>query len=246
MDTIKIQGKKTKIIAHRGVSGLERENTYPAFVAAGNRSYYGIETDIQVIGDGSFIAIHDDTTERVSLGTSNINVLQGTIDDVKDIVLPDLDGSIERRDIKIPSLSDYVQICKKYEKKCILEVKNIFTVEDIKRLVEEIKALDYLENVIFISIEYENCVNLRALLPEAEIQYLARQKMDEEELQKITSIGVDAGIDIDYENPERNKERIDMLHAHGVKVNVCICDNVELARELIDLGADFLTTNILE
>lgn len=246
MDTIKIQGKKTKMIAHRGVSSLERENTNPAFVAAGNRSYYGIETDIQVIKDGSFVAMHDDTIKRVSLGACDVNVLQSLIDDLKDIVLPDLDGSFDRADIRIPTLADYVNICKKYEKKCILEVKNIFTPKDIKRMVEEIDEIGYLENVIFISVEYENCVNLRALLPNAQIQYLAGKKMDEEVLQKLTSIGIDAGIDIDYDHPERNKERIDMLHAHGIKVNVCVCDDEKLARELIDLGADYLTTNILE
>ena len=246
MDTTKIEGKKAKMIAHRGVSGLERENTYPAFVAAGNRSYYGIETDIQVIRDGSFIAMHDDTTERVSLGACNINVSQSTIDIIQAIVLPDLDGTTGRQDIRIPSLADYVKICKKYDKKCILEVKNIFTVEDIARMVEEIKMIDYLENVIFISNEYENCVNLRSLLPDAQIQYLMGQQMNDEVLRMLTSIRIDAGIDIDYTNPARNKERIDMLHAHGIKVNVCTCDNAELARELIDAGADFITTNILE
>ena len=38
MDTVKIDAKSTKMIAHRGVSGIERENTAAAFVAAGNRS----------------------------------------------------------------------------------------------------------------------------------------------------------------------------------------------------------------
>ena len=36
MDTIKIPDHgKTKIVAHRGLSGIERENTCSAFVAAG-------------------------------------------------------------------------------------------------------------------------------------------------------------------------------------------------------------------
>ena len=39
MDTIKINSNGVKIIAHRGLSGIEKENTCPAFVAAGNRSY---------------------------------------------------------------------------------------------------------------------------------------------------------------------------------------------------------------
>ena len=56
------------MIAHRGLSGLERENTYHAFIAAGNRSYFGIETDIHKTADGEFVVIHDETTERVSGG----------------------------------------------------------------------------------------------------------------------------------------------------------------------------------
>ena len=43
-NTVKVDIKNAKMVAHRGVSGLERENTNAAFVAAGQRSYYGIET----------------------------------------------------------------------------------------------------------------------------------------------------------------------------------------------------------
>ena len=42
MNTIKFDNKTTRMTAHRGLSGLERENTASAFVAAGNRNYYGI------------------------------------------------------------------------------------------------------------------------------------------------------------------------------------------------------------
>ena len=61
MHTIPIADKgQTKLIAHRGVSGLECENTAAAFVAAGNRSYFGIETDIWRTADGQFLCNHDD------------------------------------------------------------------------------------------------------------------------------------------------------------------------------------------
>ena len=66
MDTIKIHKGNVKLIAHRGVSGLELENTCAAFVAAGNRSYFGIETDVHVTADGKFIIIHDSNTQRVA------------------------------------------------------------------------------------------------------------------------------------------------------------------------------------
>ena len=54
MDTIKINKKNVLMIAHRGVSGLETENTKEAFIIAGNKSYYGIETDVHVTLDGKF------------------------------------------------------------------------------------------------------------------------------------------------------------------------------------------------
>ena len=58
MDTIKINKGNAQIVAHRGLSGLERENTASAFVAAGNRSYFGIETDVRPTADGHFVLLH--------------------------------------------------------------------------------------------------------------------------------------------------------------------------------------------
>ena len=51
-NTEKVNLANVQMIAHRGVSGLERENTNAAFIAAGNRSYYGIETDVHRTKDG--------------------------------------------------------------------------------------------------------------------------------------------------------------------------------------------------
>ena len=66
MKTIQIKDKKnTRMIAHRGLSGIERENSVSAFVAAGNRDYYGIECDVHVTKDGKYVIYHDDTTGRL-------------------------------------------------------------------------------------------------------------------------------------------------------------------------------------
>ncbi len=80
--TIQLHQTKTKMIAHRGVSGLECENTCAAFVAAGNRSYWGIETDVHVTADGKFAIIHDDETGRVSPG--NLSVEQSSMEQLKE------------------------------------------------------------------------------------------------------------------------------------------------------------------
>ena len=66
MNTVRIDAKNCLMIAHRGVSGLERENTCPAFIAAGVKTYYGIETDVHVTKDGKFLICHDDSILRVT------------------------------------------------------------------------------------------------------------------------------------------------------------------------------------
>ena len=102
MDTIKLQKNGVKMIAHRGLSGIERENTCPAFVAAGNRSYFGIETDVHVTRDGKFVIIHDETITRVSLGESNLNVEECTFDEIKDVELPTLTVADLEETLKSP------------------------------------------------------------------------------------------------------------------------------------------------
>ena len=66
MNTIRFNRGNVKLVAHRGLSGIETENTCAAFIAAGNRDYFGIETDARITADGKFILMHDDTTARVS------------------------------------------------------------------------------------------------------------------------------------------------------------------------------------
>ena len=88
MNTIKFDKGNVQVVAHRGLSGLEPENSIPAFVAAGNRSYFGIETDIHVTKDGKFIVIHDETTTRVAGDT--IYVEECTYDFVRKVVLDNI------------------------------------------------------------------------------------------------------------------------------------------------------------
>jgi len=243
MNTVKINSGEVKMIAHRGLSGIERENTCPAFVAAGNRSYFGIETDVHVTRDGKFVIIHDETTERVSLGEYNINVEENDYAQLEEIVLPDLDGTIDRKDIRIPLLKEYIKVCKKYEKICVLEIKNHFEEKHIEKLIEEIEEMEYIDNVIFISFDFENCVNVRKNLPHNTVQWLIGGK---EITNDVIANLLKYNLDLDIQYKQLTEENVALLHSKGIKVNCWTCDNKDDAEKLVSYGVDFITTNILE
>lgn len=242
MNTKKINAPGVKMVAHRGLSGIERENTCPAFIAAANRSYWGIETDVHVTKDGKFVIIHDETTTRVSCESVKINVEESTWDEIRDIILPDKDGSFVRRDIRVPLLSEYIAICKKYGKIPVLELKNTFARDDMKGMIEEIESLDYLESVTFISFSWKNCINLREFLPEAKIQWLTGEWFDDERFEELKKYNF--ALDIYYGSLD--EEKVKRLHDNGIEVNCWTCDNPEKGELLASWGVDYITSNILE
>lgn len=239
MNTIKFDSKSAKVVAHRGLSGIEKENTNAAFIAAGNRSYYGIETDVHRTLDGKFVCIHDDTTGRVAI--DNMTVEETTFDTLRRLNLADRDNIKGREDLKIPTLKEYISTCKRYEKFAVLELKNDFEKEDIAKICDEIIELDYLQNVIFISFSFDNMLKLRELYPTQAAQYLADDYTDE-----LPELLKEHKLDLDIRYTELTEERIAALHADGVKVNCWTCDDKQAGEDLSRWGIDFITSNILE
>lgn len=239
MNTIKFNKKDTLIVAHRGLSGIEKENTNAAFVAAGNRSYYGIETDVHKTLDGKYVVFHDDTTGRVAI--DDMEVEKTTFDCLRNLLLTDIDGKKGRTDIRIPTLQEYISICKKYEKVAVLELKNAFSEDEIYEIVDIIKSLDYLPNVIFISFCLENLVFLRKKYPEQCAQFL----IDDYEDWLLDTLKKH-NLDLDIKYTSLNAENMKELHDAGIKVNCWTCDDPEAGNKLASWGIDYITSNILE
>lgn len=239
MQTVRIDKKNTLMIAHRGVSRLERENTCAAFVAAGNRSYFGIETDIHVTADGQFVVFHDDSTQRLT--ETNWIVEEKTLGELRSLRMKDVDGNI-RGDLVMPTLQEYIRICKKYEKAAVLEIKNLFRPEDIRSVVAIIGEEGWLEQTIFISFALDNLICLRQLLPKQPLQYLVKTLTDET-LDVLARYRLD--LDIKYTGLTES-EQVAKVHALSRKVNVWTVDEAQVADHLVAMGVDFITSNILE
>lgn len=239
MDTEKIIKGKTKLIAHRGLSGIETENTAAAFVAAGNRDYYGIETDVHKTADGKFIIIHDDTTGRVA--RENLSVEKSDFSALRSLRLPDKEGK-PRQDLCLPSLEEYLRICRTYGKECVLELKNSFEKDDIKAILKTVKNEYAAEHTIFISFDYGNLVTLRGLDKKAVIQYLYSDSVDGKLIERLNKYNF--GLDIYH--GKLTEKNIALLHSNGTAVNCWTVDDKKTAEKLVGWGVDFITTNILE
>lgn len=238
MDTVKVNLPGVRMIAHRGVSGLERENTCAAFVAAGNRSYGGVETDIHRTADGRYIVVHDDDLRRIA-GLDWV-IEETDFETLRAVRLRDLDGCA-RADLALPSLEEYLHICRKYDKDAVLELKNHFEPADIDGVLHVICAAGWLERTTLISFDLPNLICVRERLPQQQAQYLV-EGIDDSVIETLKTYR----LDLDAEYTAVTREWVEVCHAAGIRVNVWTVNDPEDARRLAEYGVDDITSNILE
>ncbi len=248
MNTIKLNCQnKPKMVAHRGVSGLEKENTHASFIAAGNRSYYGIETDIHFTADGNYVCIHDASTKRV--GIDDIKGEHCTYETVRNRQFCQRDGEKGRTDIRIPSFQEYIRICKQYEKVAVPELKSDFSKEQIGEICKIVREEGWEENTVFIAFGLQNLVYLRELYPDQKAQFLIGGGYFEQggTTEALLDILNQYHLDLDIYYKALTPELATAVHAAGKEINVWTVDTEEEGQFLSEeLKVDYITTNILE
>ena len=240
MDTIKISDKKqAKMVAHMGLSGIERENSILAFVAAGNRDYFGIECDIHVTSDGNYVVYHDDRTNRFCNG--DYPVEESSLECLRALKLKESQSDLFSDTLKIPTLSEYIAVCKRYDKVAVVELKNPVVEEHIVKIVNLCHFEYNPEKIIFISFCFENLVCIRKHFPSQKVQFLCN-KIDDELIERLKR----HRFDLDVWYPALNEENARALKRAGIVVNSWTCDDLKDAERLISYGVDYITTNILQ
>lgn len=233
--------EKTKLIAHRGYSEYERENTLAAFMAASEiENFYGMETDVHVTKDNHYVLIHDADTGRVSNHTSAIDVEKSTFEEVRAIYLPGLKEDTPKELLQIPTMEEYFTVCKENNKKAVFELKQDFTVEQLNEIIKRIKDKKMLDDTIFISFHLNALIKLRTLLPHQPIQYLLCE-IYEDTLDIL--IKYNFGLDVEYK--ALSKEYIELLHQHNLPVNAWTVNDLFSAQKLASWGIDYITTNCI-
>ena len=211
-----------KMIAHRGYSKYELENTKEAFLAAANRSYFGIETDITLLKDRSMVLFHDDDLKRLANSDNLIRNMN-----FKEAMRVELiaKGTYHTYNYHIATPLEYLRICKHYNKYPVIELKWGFDNEAVDKLMELLLEEDMFDKSKII------CYTMSTIL------YL-KEKIIEQCLKE--------NLNIDLRYDLITKELVDRFHAKGLEVNAWTVDTEEIFDKMVEYGVDYITTNILE
>lgn len=82
---------------------------------------------------------------------------------------------------------------------------------------------------------------MRELLPTASLQFLTGEINDEN-----IDFMVKYNLDIDAHYPALDVENIKLLKQRSIKINCWTVNDEFAAEDLVNLGVDYITTNILE
>lgn len=227
---------KIRMIAHRGLSSLAPENTLPAYELAGKYGYYGAECDIHETKDGVFVLLHDDTLKRMTNGSGKPE--DYSLNELKELVVNGGNHVKKYPHLRIPTLEEYLAVCKKWKLVPVIEIKEIEP-KSVARLLEILAKWGNLQYVVIISFSKEIVTEVRKLNRQVNVQWLAEMT--------IENIDYCAryNMDIDCYWKQVSKDLVNYAHSKGVVVNVWTVDFGEEMQRLIDMGIDYISTNVL-
>jgi glycerophosphoryl diester phosphodiesterase len=217
------------VIAHRGASGYELENSFAAFDKAVALNADMIETDVQETKDGALILMHDPTVDRTTYGKGRI----------EDLTLRELGELRLRNQQKIPLFD---KLLRSYGKRVPLNIE--LKADGIeKRVYELLNKNNILEHVLISSYSFTILENLRELHETLHLSWISRQS----EYRLRTAVDYDKLLDlkIEYIQPLHfsvSKPFMDESRRHGLKIFPWPIDSKLLALKFKD---QFQVTGII-
>lgn len=221
---------KIPIIAHRGASGYEPENTLLAFRSALDMQADAIELDVQICKTGEVLVFHDKRLKRITGARGKIKKrkLAGLrkLDAGKGEHIPTLKETLDYLDAKI---SINVELkSKKSAVPTALVIRNC------------IRTGHWKAESFFVSSFYNRELRrFHEICPEVPIGilYNRRPKKLRRRIRLYDPVAV-------HLNVQHIKEKwVRLAHEHGLKVYVWTVDDPEIAKLLIADGVDGFFTN---
>lgn len=225
----------TKIIAHRGLSGMFPENTHIAFNAAWAAGCDGIELDIQVTKDAQVIVIHDPDTARTS----------GEKQMIKDSNWADLQhldvgrggkGGSSRFYEQIPLLSDVIMRMPT-EKIIQIEIKQ--QINNMDAVIRELSQLREDITAQIISFDTDKLLRVRQQLPHLDCLLIIDENSTviNNAIAFATTHGL-RGLDLHY--PLITDEFSQQMQKNQLQLACWTVNDTDTAKQLMQKGVQFV------
>ena len=223
-------------IAHRGYQTVETENSIPAFIGACTIGFDAIETDIHLSKDGILYCMHDDTVDRTTNGTGNIADMLST--DIDKLII-NSKSSHTNEEMHVPKLTEFLAICKKYNKIPVIEIKPInIDYVFVDALINDINRFGLEKKCIVISFSKDALSLLRKKNQNIHIQPLF--SLDQANILFAAAYG-NAGINSDINNITADLTR--EAHEYGLTVGVNVVIDKATSDKFLEYGLDMVTSN---
>lgn len=190
------------VVAHRGLSSLEIENSFEAIkLGLQDKSTTGVEIDIRLTKDKKIVVIHDNEINNKKVSTSTLEELQKvkvkanipTASDYVTSLIDNISGNlirtrfqiVQNKTTKISTLKEILELYKDYqEKELIIEFKFEDNEEDfIQEFNNLIQEYNY-SKIIIQCHNYQELIKMKQLHPEFEY-HLIIKKDNYEEMKKM-------------------------------------------------------------
>lgn len=245
------------VIAHRGMSALAPENTIAAFAMCADYGVSTIEFDVDIMGDGTLIVIHDDTLDRTTSGTGGYYD-KGYAD------LRRLDAgawfSPTYRLEPVPELSSVIELMNAAGIDGNLEIKPCRGGDELRqRLVDSVativeRSLDSRRQLLISSFDVEMLNMMRERAPQIARALLVNRDDDDadeaggsgintlvagwiEQAKRLDAVAIHPG------NAGLEARHVEAMRDAGLRVNVWTVNDVERAAELSSWGVDAVFTD---
>lgn len=228
------------LVAHRGMRSVAPENTTASFAEAGKHGYWGAECDVYRTKDGVWIISHDSHTYRMMDKSAFIE--KKTYEELMDMNVDNGVNIDKYEDLKICSLEEYLDICKKYNMTPVIELKGKNNTEYYSEIVE--LANQFEVNPVYISFHIENLQTMRRLT-QCKMYYLV-QKISEDDIQDAKSIE-NCGIDFNG-NKDKNfkSDIIKKCQDAGLELGAWTINEEDALQKLEQYGITLITTDCIE
>ena len=215
-----------KIIAHRGASYFEPENTLRAFKRAIEMSADFVEADVRLTKDEELVIMHDPDVSRTTNGKGLVKDL--TLDE-----LIKLDAGIGEN---IPTLEEVIKLVKN-KVGLVVEIKEPGTENKIIEKIEE----NNLENSILTSFFHKSVQNVRKSSSgiDAGIIFVG-------EPVNVGKLADEANVNIIFPSYRyMTEELVKNAKKHDLTVYPWAIDDPEIFKRFADMGVDGIITNKL-